>query len=359
MNNNFLNKVLSRIFEIKSHDKKTIFLISTTAKQEENAYLTPVRICKDFILAGCIIFDQKNLTSLLEKIDGEVDIILADSEKVIPMHVDGLNYELDKNSDQLSIETISKICFQSVKKSKIFEFKPNDLTVNATWSFLSHRLKFLSGKKISILGAGNIGSKLALKLVECGAEINLYRRDIDKGNQITRGLNLIKPEGIISNIQFYSDPMRASFMSDILIGTTNGHPVIDENIINNVKKDCLVIDLGKNNLTKNAIKIATQYSMEICRTDVTPAIESYVYEVLKMQEILKNSYGKRTLDFCNIVGGGFFGNYGDIIVDEIVNPSQVFGVSHGDGLLKSVLNSEDQLRVKRLKIEIKKSFGKE
>ena len=96
MDNNFLNKVLSRIFKIKSLDQKTIFSISTTAKQEKNAYLTPVRICKDFILTGCIIFDQKNLHILLEKIDGEVDIILADSEKVIPMDVDGPNYELNK-----------------------------------------------------------------------------------------------------------------------------------------------------------------------------------------------------------------------------------------------------------------------
>ena len=90
----FLNSVLERILELKSFEKKTVFSISTTAKQEESAYLTPVRICKDFVLAGCIIFDQKNLSSLLGKIDGKVDIILSDSEKVIPFHADELNYEL-------------------------------------------------------------------------------------------------------------------------------------------------------------------------------------------------------------------------------------------------------------------------
>jgi hypothetical protein len=91
--------------------------------------------------------------------------------------------------------------------------------------------------------------------------------------------------------------------------------------------------------------------MEICRTDVTPAIESYVYEVLKMQEILKNSYGKRTLDFCNIVGGGFFGSFGDIVVDQINNPKRVIGVAQGDGLLKTTLNNADQFNIDRLKKE--------
>ena len=352
----FLNSVLERILELKSFEKKTVFSISTTAKQEESAYLTPVRICKDFVLAGCIIFDQKNLSSLLGKIDGKVDIILSDSEKVIPFHADELNYELVKKSGQLGEATISSICFQTIKKSKVFEFKPNDLTVNATWSFLSQRFRFLSGKRISILGAGNIGSKLALKLVECGAEIHLYRRATHKGNKIVHGLNLIKPESIIVNIQFHSDPMQASFMSDVLIGATSGYPIIDENIINNVKKNCLIVDLGKNNLTKNAIKIAAQHSIEIYRTDVTPAIESYVYEVLKMQDILENSYGKKDLGFCNIVSGGFFGSLGDIVVDQINDPRRVIGVAQGDGVLKKILNTKDQNNINKIinKFEILK-----
>jgi hypothetical protein len=348
----FINSVLERILELKSIEKKTVFSISTTAKQEESAYLTPVRICKDFVLSGCIIFDQKDLSSLLGKIDGKVDIILSDSEKTIPFHANELNYELVKKSDQLGEATISSICFQTIKKSKVFEFKPNDLTVNATWSFISHRLKFLSGARICILGAGNIGSKLALKLVECGAEIHLYRRDTHKGNQIVHGLNLIKPESVIANIKFHSDPMQASLMSDVLIGTTSGYPIIDENIINNVKKNCLVVDLGKNNLTKNAMKIATQHSMEIYRADVTPAIESYVYEVLKMQDILENSYGKKDLGFCNIVSGGFFGGSGDVVVDHINNPQRVIGIAQGNGSLKTTLNNKDQSNIDRLKKEL-------
>jgi len=81
MNHNFLNEVSSRILEIKSFNKKTIFSISTTAKQEENSYMTPIRDCDSFVLTGCIIFDQKILPTLLKKIDGEVDVILVDSEK--------------------------------------------------------------------------------------------------------------------------------------------------------------------------------------------------------------------------------------------------------------------------------------
>ncbi|MBT5400346.1 hypothetical protein HOL24_07380 [bacterium] len=352
MNHNFLNEVSSRILEIKSFNKKTIFSISTTAKQEENSYMTPIRDCDSFVLTGCIIFDQKILPTLLKKIDGEVDVILVDSEKKIPMRIDN-NFkdkpELYKTVGYVETGSISRICFEYIKKSKVFEFKPNDLTVNATWSFLSQRFRFLSGKKISILGAGNIGSKLALKLVECGAEVHLHRRDFYKGHHIVHGLNLIKPEGVIANIHFHQNIMQASFLSDILIGASNGHPVIDSDVVNSVKKSCLIVDLGKNNLTKKAIKIAAQHSVEIYRTDVTPAIESYVHEVLKMQDILENSYGKKELDFCNIISGGFFGGLGDVVVDRINNPKRIIGVAQGDGALKKILNTNDKNNLKKIK----------
>ena len=352
MNHNFLNEVSSRILEIKSFNKKTIFSISTTAKQEENSYMTPIRDCDSFVLTGCIIFDQKILPTLLKKIDGEVDVILVDSEKKIPMRIDN-NFkdkpELYKTVGYVETGSISRICFEYIKKSKVFEFKPNDLTVNATWSFLSQRFRFLSGKKISILGAGNIGSKLALKLVECGAEVHLHRRDFYKGHHIVHGLNLIKPEGVIANIHFHQNIMQASFLSDILIGASNGHPVIDSDVVNSVKKSCLIVDLGKNNLTKKAIKTAVQHSVEIYRTDVTPAIESYVHEVLKMQDILENSYGKKELDFCNIISGGFFGGLGDVVVDRINNPKRIIGVAQGDGALKKILNTNDKNNLKKIK----------
>ncbi len=349
MNDDFLNSVLERILELKSFRKKTVFSISTSAKQEQNPYLTPVRVCKDFVLGGCVIFDQKYLSSLLKSIDGAVDIILSDSEKMIPKDVRKLNSGVINRLDQLEEVRISNVSFQVIKKSHVFEYKPNDLTINSAWSFLSQQLNCLDEKKICILGAGNIGSKLALKLAECGAEVSIYRRNIHKGNIIVDGLNLIKPEGITNKIELHSDAEEASSNADVLIGASNGAPIIDENIVRNLRRDCLIVDLGKNNLTENAIKIATEYSMNVFRTDVTPSIEAFVYELLKTQDLLKHSCGKKDLGFCNIVSGGYFGRIGDIVVDSIDNPVRVLGVAQGNGLLKQTLNTTDEENIKRLK----------
>ena len=77
----FMHLVKERISELKSIKKKSFFSISSTAKIENEAYLTPVRICGDFILSGSVVFDKKDLLNLIEQIDGKVDFILADSER--------------------------------------------------------------------------------------------------------------------------------------------------------------------------------------------------------------------------------------------------------------------------------------
>ena len=356
----FLSIIKENLETMKTYNSTSIFTIGTTSKKEEHPYTTPIRHTGDFVVCGCVVFNQKILFEISKIIDGNVDIILVDSEKKIPLMIDNSLANLEnkiytqkKTIGFIETGNLSKICFNSIKKSKIFEYKPNDLTVNATWLFLSQRLNFLSGKKVSILGAGNIGSKLALKLVECGTEVHIHRTNFYKGNIIAQGLNAIKPLNTVSNIIYHEDKLQASFMADVLVGATNGIQVIDVDIVKSIKKGSIIIDLGKNNITSDAIAYAVENNIEIYRTDVSSALEGFIYEVLKMQDILMNSYGQKDLSFCNIVGGGYFGKKGDLVVDDINSPTLIYGVSEGNGSLKKELNVVDDEKIRKLKEEIK------
>lgn len=358
--NNFFEQLKYNIQIMKDLNTKSVFTIATTSKQESKPYLTPVRESDFFVVCGCVIFEQSILLKIIEIIDGEVDYIFTDSEKKIPLRVhndiDDIDEEVYKQTNTCGfIETgnLSKICFQKIKKSKIFEYKPNDITVNATWSFLSQRLKFLSSKKISILGSGNIGSKLALKLVECGSVVSIHRQNRYKGYSIAQGLNFIKPENTVSSITFHENILQTTFMSDVLIGSTNGVSVIDVEIVKSIKKDAIIVDLGKNTLTKEAIEYALFKNIEIYRTDVTSAFEGFIFEAIKMDKILHDSYGKKDLGYCTIVGGGYFGSSGDIVVDSILNPKRVFGIAAGDGTFKKEYSIEDKKKINQLEEEIK------
>lgn len=357
--NNFFEQLKNNIETMKNENVKSVFTIATTSKQESEPYLTPIRESDFFLVCGCVIFDQSILMEIIKIIDGEVDYIFVDSEKKIPLRVqnnlddiDDEEYHQTNTCGFIETGNLSKISFQQIKKSKIFEYKPNDITVNATWSFLSQRLKFLSGKKISILGSGNIGSKLALKLVECGSVVSIHRQNRYKGYSIAQGLNFIKPENTVSSITFHENILQTTFMSDVLIGATNGISVIDINIVKSIKKDAIIVDLGKNTLTQEGIEYALSKNIEIYRTDVTSAFEGFIYESIKMDKSLRDSYGKRDLGYCVIVGGGYFGSNGDIVVDNILNPKRIFGVAAGDGTFKKELLKKEQEILNQLEKEL-------
>jgi hypothetical protein len=343
--NNFIKQLKENIKILKNENIKTVFTIATTSKQENDPYLTPIRKNDVFVVCGCVIFEQSILDEIIDIIDGYVDYVLVDSEKKIPVRV---------HPELRVIETgnLSKICFQKIQKSKILEYKPNDITVNSTWSFLSQRLNFLSGKKISILGSGNIGSKLALKLVECGVSVSIFRRNSYKGYVISQGLNFIKPENTVSNITFHENILQTTFMSDVVIGAANGVPIIDTDILESVKKNSIIVDLGKNSLTKDAVKFALKNNLEVYRADITAAFEGFIHEAIKMDQILNDSYGKKDYGYCTIVGGGALGSSGDIVVDNISQPKIVIGIAAGDGTLKNNYSIEDKEKLSKFKKQI-------
>ena len=71
------------------------------------------------------------------------------------------------------------LCPENIHKSIVKIYKSNDITVNSVESlvndYFSNDTRGVSGKKILIIGVGNIGSKIALRLVETGANISLFR----------------------------------------------------------------------------------------------------------------------------------------------------------------------------------------
>ena len=126
------------------------------------------------MLLGCVIFSERQLLELIPLIDGNCDYIFVDAEKKVPIKsTQGASQQYAKTIAPFETGNFSRICFNLIEKSRVFEYKPNDLTVDAAWMFLSQQLQAFTNKKICIIGLGNIGAKLALKLVESGADIHV------------------------------------------------------------------------------------------------------------------------------------------------------------------------------------------
>lgn len=363
----WLASIQERINEIKAlakkNNKKTFFSIGSTSQPfSDKPYITPIRILENGVISGTIVFSQTQAILVANLVSGQIDHVLLDSEKKIDIQVDvnhsilkhyNINYPIAISKARFSIEmgNISAAARPHLKDQNIIEYKPNDITVDAVWTYLSQKLGPLTGKSAAIIGCGNIGFKLALKLVECGINTEIVRRNSALGMQMANAINIIKPPTTLAKASYNSNPLQASLFSDILIGATQGTPVITWEMIQSMSPTGIIVDIGKGCINEDALEKAINQNIDIIRADISSALYGFVSNSQKMDKMIRFEIGRK--EFSNgvsLISGGILGKWGDIIVDNYQSPTLVYGISDGKGNIIKEMNNEQQLLIKKLNI---------
>lgn len=289
-------------------NKEKILCISTTSDLTNPPFiLGSIKETKTTIAGNIILREINFIDKIIENFDGVVDYFFVDCE---------IKNEL-KNLESITLE--------KVKKSKVFVYKPNDFTVESLDMFVALLFGSLIGKKVLIVGAGNIGSKIALKLCERGADVFLFGRDTEKVNKIVVGLNLIKKSE--SEIKLV-DKLDTTY--DLLLSCIPGVPIVDKQMMERVVKGGKVIDVGNRNITEEALTFARDFGIEVLSLSsfggYIGMVENWISQRDFLQKKRQFSFGK-----WSVIIPGVLGKKGDILVDNIDSPARVFGVCDGVG----------------------------
>jgi len=330
----------------KAEGKISVFSIGNTTKKSNvtdlASFFPVVRVLDQAVWGNIVVYLQEDAVEIAKAIDGKVDIILADAEKKA-LKVPGVD-----------LGNIASGVEQVVKKSKYFSFKANDLTVEATDVFIAQTFYRLAGRKAAIVGCGNIGSKLALKLVERGVDVVITRRDNAALVNITEALNIIKPKETVAKVTYTTDNLNASVGVDILVGFSPGVPVINVDMVKVMKKDGIIIDGGKGCVFPDAIDYAEKIGIRVYRMDVRAGFEGALTAILKTQQLIKSVMGRRKVNDIFFVAGGAIGHRGDIVVDDINNPTVIAGVANGHGDMLIELTKADKEKIEKAKVFLRK-----
>ena len=345
LNNKYydIEETLKKVIRTKKKNKKVGFLIGNTSKAYKTYYLTPIREYSSILIFGVIIFKISEAKEISKLIDGKVDYVFVDSEKKIKSSSLKLN----------NFANIERTVKENINLSKVLTYKGNDLTVDAVDLLLSslsdNNIRGLGGKKIAIIGAGNLGSKIAIKFLERGANVTLYRRNQKKLKLIINMINLIKPQYTRQKIKYYKNINDVTKNANFLIGATNGIPVINQNMINNSSKDLVIVDVGKGTLQKNATKLAIHKKILTFRLDITAALSGMLESHLFFDNIFKKTIGSKIYKNQKIVSGGILAEKNDFVVDNYFKPKKIYGISDGEGDLKKKLLNSDIIKIKKIK----------
>ncbi len=340
-----LTAVYAEVVRIaKKENKKTGFCIGNTAQKIDSAYFfTPIRNTEKCVCGSVIIDCVHAGETIVRGLDGRIDYLFIDTEKKIAPQLYG-------SEDAGNVERMVR---NIAKKSRILTYKGNDLTVDAIDVFLAQLItsdvRGLGGKKVAIIGVGNIGFKLALKLTERGSNVVLVRRNAKVLNAIVRALNYVKPRSTIAKITGTSDVDAATENADIVIGLTPGTRDITVSMVEKIKPDAVLIDAGKGSFATEALCYARSKGMRVYRTSIMSSFEGQVAMLLRQEEVLRTEVGTREVDGIRLVSGSILGVEGDVIVNNVFFPKCIYGIANGCGDFKRDLANEDLLKLKRLK----------
>ena len=319
-----------KINEVSKSKKIKVFYFGNTASTEKNSfYLTTTRENKNFIYFGAIVFSEKIAKKIAKIIDGKFNFILTDLEKKV--------ISLNK----IRYVNIDRVVKENIKKTKIYNYKGNDLTVNACETLVNHIYsndpKGIGGKKILILGAGNIGFKLSLKFTESGANLYIFRRNKTILKNLSNTINFIKPKATIAKSRTVNSLNINLNKFDLIIGTTDRKSLINLEHVKKLSKQIKIIDIGKGILEKEALRLLINKSIELYRLDVTPAYDGYLENIYRTTEINDSNLKKtRIFKKFNLVKRGILSDDGTLIVDDVDNPKVLYGISDGRGGFKKI-----------------------
>ncbi len=296
---------------LDASNKEKLLCLSTTANlNNPDVFFGGIRETPTTIAGNVIVRTLDNVESLIETFDGYVSYFLIDSEI--------------KNE----VPNLEAYALTRVHKSKVLVYKPNDFTVASLDMLLACTRGSLRGQKVAIVGLGNIGAKIALKLCERGANIFVYERAQERMTTVITGLNITKRSD--TEILGFSTAIQAVESADIVLGCTPGIPVLDKTMIASLNAGAMIVDVGNGTLTEDGIAEARTRGIEIHSLSSFGGYLGMIEDWLFQRKMLSGLRQKQYDNFTLIVPGILGARY-DILVDSIENTTRVIGLCDGKG----------------------------
>ena len=322
-----LDQLIKDVLALKANKPlKLIFSLGNTKTfSNESVYFTPIRSTDEFILLGAIVYSEIEGETILNRIDGIFDFIYIDCEK-----------KSKSSTFKKGLFNLERVGIESIKKSKLRHYKGNDITIDSLdkliFNLLENKKKHVGGSNILIVGYGNIGFKISLRLVERGANVYVLTNNINRSSKLIESINIIKPDETIASVKLF-DKKNIQLNKDLDLVILSHLSTIDENsvIYNKTNEFCDFIDVGKGCLNESQLEELNKKGNSCIRLDIGDSFLEYLVQDLNS---LSNGFSKpksKIIKNKRFISRGLIGAKGDIVVDNINNPKIIYGICDGTG----------------------------
>ena len=296
-----------------------------------------IRWTETQVVGNAEVENVAQAVEIVAAIDGLVDCILLDSESHPVAAENGLY----------------AVVAPHVSHSRLLAYRDGNAHLDAAEALIARLMQGnIAGARIAVCGLSSLGLKLAMRLLEIGANVYLWDPVADK---LTQSISLLEQwcrlEGVAAQHVFALE--NAGEKIELLVGTALSESVVTADLIDKVAQQGLVLDAGVGSLQGSAVEQAIALGLKLYRLDMRAGLSGQIALVLDTDELVNHLMGVNKLAGQEVVAGGAIGRRGAIIVDAIHNPTRVIGVADGrGGLIAGDQLNEYEERVQAVKAEL-------
>lgn len=266
----------------------------------------------DYVIGGVELDNPEQLREVIEAVDGVVDILFVDSE---------LKPYLAR--------PLTASAASMARKSRVLGYKDNDVWVRSVDRQITAMLQGVYGRRITVYGGDDMAMKLALSLLEQGAEVTLAGGDAEQLRARADALCAVALGPARPKVE--ADPAAAAEGSEALVAFAYRRAVIDAPMLRRVADDAIVFDAGIGSVSAEAIEYGKGRGIRIVRPDMRAALAAELSSVAGTHHIVNSLMGRGEVAGVPVVAGGLIGRYGEVVLDSMSSPSRVIGVADGRG----------------------------
>ncbi len=266
----------------------------------------------EYVIGSIELDNPEQLKELIEAVDGIVDILIVDAEL-----------------KPYLAQPLASLARSVARRSQVLGYKDNDVWVHSVDRQIEAMLQGIRDHQITVCGTDNLALKLALSLIEQGAEVTLFGNSPEQLELCAQALRQIALNQ--ANLRIESDPVKAARGAEVLVSFERRQMLINCKMLETITSDSIVFDAGIGCLSSEAIAYANEHNIRIVRPDMRAVLAAELTSALGTHHIVSKLMGRGKKGGVWVVAGGLVGQYGDVVLDSISNPSKLIGVADGQG----------------------------
>jgi hypothetical protein len=223
-----------------------------------------------------------------------------------------------------------------LRKSLLLTYLDSQVWISAIEDQIVRALgEILEGVPLVIAGDHAKTRFLALRLAERRADVTILAAEPELSSPDPSSLasiSLAPRQVSIGRVEYNSERAGGALSeARVVVVWPQFDPWFDRELAKHLRSGTYMLDAGIGSILAEAQETARAQQVQLLRVNVWPTLAGALSAAHESARVFGAAFGGEQIAGVTVIAGGALGQYGDVVVDSVHQPTRVIGVADGRG----------------------------